>query len=60
MRTWVILAGVMFFLYGAMRWLSSVYFQFGEAPTWSLISVVVGAVLLAVAAFFLKEKKAGA
>jgi len=60
MRTWVNLAGVLFILYGAMRWLSSAYFQFGEAPTTSIASVAVGVVLVLVANFVIKETKAGA
>jgi hypothetical protein len=60
MRTWLILAGVLFIVYGAMRWLSAVYFKFAEAPTVPIVTLVVGIVLVAVAYFFVKEKKAGA
>jgi len=56
MRTWVLLGGVVLALYGAMRWLSSAYFQFAEAPTWSIAALAVGAILVGVS-FLIKEKK---
>lgn len=56
MRTWVLLAGVMLAVYGAMRWLSSIYFQYAEAPTWSIVTLAAG-VILVVVSFFIKEKK---
>jgi drug/metabolite transporter (DMT)-like permease len=60
MRTWLILAGVLFIVYGVMRWLSALYFQFAEAPTVPIVTVVIGIVLVGVAYLFVKEKKAGA
>jgi peptidoglycan/LPS O-acetylase OafA/YrhL len=56
MRTWVLLAGVLFAVYGALRWLSTVVNVAPEAPTWSIGALVVGVVLIVVS-FFIKEKK---
>jgi hypothetical protein len=56
MRTWVLLAGVLFVVYGALRWLSTIVNVAPEAPTWSIAALVVGVVLIVVS-YLIKEKK---